>query len=161
MTVAITLGLEACDTTDSVDRVFTGKEQSYRLVSASDYNIQGMATFQEKADGELQLTLQLENTVSGGLHPAHMHYGTVDVPDSEMALMLTPVEGATGTSVTTFSSLLDGSPFTFADLLDFDGSVKVHLDDGANSKVVLCGANIGRNETTDASTITVCSTDLP
>lgn len=137
---------------------FTSRELSYPMVSASaDYNIQGVATFREKADGALQLTLQLENTVAGGQHPGHLHYGTADVPDSDIALLLTPIEGADGSSVTTFSQLADGTSITFDDLTTFDGSLKVHLDDGLNRDVVLTGANIGLHTSVVPSDIAVCS----
>ena len=136
---------------------FTGREVAYAMVSASDYDIQGVATFREKTNGDLQLTIQLENTVAGGQHPGHLHYGTVDVPGSEMALMLTPVDGATGRSVTTFNELLDGTAFAFSNLVGFDGSLKVHLDGGPNKDVVLAGANIGQNAAALMGDIAVCA----
>ena len=137
---------------------FTARELSYPLASAStDYDIQGVATFRERANGELQLTLKLENTIGGGQHPGHLHYGTTDVPDSEVALLLTPVEGADGTSVTTFSRLADGTSLSFDDLRTFNGSLKVHLDDGPNKGIVLAGANIGQNSSLAATDIAVCS----
>ena len=147
----------ACDRSDDASDAFTGRQTAYTMASASEYNIQGTATFREKIGGDLQLTVQLENTVAGGQHPGHLHYGTVDVPGSEMALMLTPVEGATGTSVTTFNQLANGTPFDFDDLMGFDGSLKVHLDGGANKDVVLAGANIGQNAAALADDIAVCS----
>ncbi len=154
---AIACLLSACDRADDVSDAFTGRQTAYTLASASEYNIQGTATFRETRGGDLQLTVQLENTVAGGQHPGHLHYGTVDVPGSEMALMLTPVEGATGTSVTTFNQLADGTPFGFDDLMGFDGSLKVHLDGGANKDVVLAGANIGQNAAALADDIAVCT----
>ena len=155
--IVMALLLGACGGTDDVDSEYTENERAYSMESASDYNVQGVATFREKRNGDLQLTLQLENTVAGGTHPAHMHYGTTDVPNSRMALMLTPVDGATGTSITTFSHLIDGSSFSFEDLLNFDGSLKVHLDDGANKDVVMCGANIGQNQASTISNMAVCT----
>ena len=149
--------LSACDRSDDASDAFTGRQTAYSMVSASDYNIQGTATFREMRGGDLQLTVQLDNTVAGGQHPGHLHYGTVDVPGSDMALLLTPVEGATGTSVTTFNQLVDGTPFTFDDLMSFDGSLKVHLDGGVNKDVVLAGANIGQNNAALSDDIVVCS----
>lgn len=142
---------------DSEDSDFTARELSYPMVSASDYDIRGVATFREKSNGALQLTVWLENTVAGGQHPGHLHYGTADVPDSDVALLLTPVEGADGTSVTTFSHLADGTPFTFDQLATFDGSLKVHLDDGPNKDIVLSGANVGQNNSAISSDIAVCA----
>ena len=148
--------LTACQ--DSEESTFTARELSYAMVAASaDYDIQGTATFREQTDGSLQLTLQLENTVSGGQHPGHLHYGTTDVPDSDIALLLSPIDGASGTSTTTFSQLADGTAFGFEQLASFDGSLKVHLDDGPNRNVVLAGANVGLHSGTIPADIAVCS----
>ncbi|MGB3779360.1 MAG: hypothetical protein WA960_13455 [Tunicatimonas sp.] len=155
--LVVTCLLTACDRSDDASDAFTGRQTAYTMASASEYNIQGTATFREMRGGDLQLTVQLENTVAGGQHPGHLHYGTVDVPGSDMALMLMPVEGATGTSVTTFNQLANGTPFTFDDLMGFDGSIKVHLDGGVNKDVVLAGANIGQNSAALADDIAVCA----
>ena len=149
--------LSACDRSDDASDAFTGRQTVYPLASATEYNIQGTATFREMRGGNLQLTVQLDNTVAGGQHPGHLHYGTIDVPGSEVALLLTPVEGSTGASVTTFNQLANGTPFTFDDLMGFDGSLKVHLDGGLNKDVVLAGANIGKNTAALADDIAVCS----
>ena len=149
--------LSACDRSDDASDTFTGRQTAYTMASASEYNIQGTATFREKVGGDLQLTVQLENTVAGGQHPGHLHYGTVDVPGSEIALMITPVDGETGTSITTFNQLADGTSFNFDDLMTFDGSLKVHLDGGANKDLVLAGANIGQNSAALADDIAVCA----
>ena len=148
--------MAACS--EGEEAVFNARELSYPMVSASaDYNIQGTATFTEQPDGSLQLTLQLENTAGGGQHPGHLHYGTTEVPDSDIALLLSPIEGASGTSTTSFSQLADGTTFDFERLMNFDGSLKVHLDDGANRDVVLAGANVGQHDSTIPANIAVCS----
>jgi hypothetical protein len=157
--LGVTLLFSACDRADDASDAFTANQASYTLASATDYNIQGVATFREKRSGDLQLTVQLENTVAGGQHPGHLHYGTVDVPGSTVALMLTPVDGETGTSVTTFSQLADGTSFGFDDLMSFDGSLKVHLDGGVNKDVVLAGGNVGQNSAALTSDIAVCNSD--
>lgn len=154
-----TLLFSACDRADDASDVFTAKQAAYTLASATEYNIQGVATFREKRNGDLQLTVQLENTVAGGQHPGHLHYGTVDTPGSTVALMLTPVDGETGTSVTTFNQLADGTSFGFSDLMSFDGSLKVHLDGGVNKDVVLAGANVGQNAAALTGDIALCTSD--
>lgn len=152
-----TLLFSACDRADDASDVFTANQASYTLASATEYNIQGVATFREKRNGDLQLTVELENTVAGGQHPGHLHYGTVDVPGSTVALLLAPVDGETGTSVTTFNQLADGTSFGFDNLMVFDGSLKVHLDGGLNQDVVLAGANVGQNSAALADDIAVCN----
>lgn len=155
--LVVALLLSACDKVDDASDAFTGKQLAYTMASATDYDIQGVATFREKINGDLQLTVLLENTVAGGQHPGHLHYGTVDVPGSKIALMITPVDGETGMSVTTFNQLADGTAFDFNDLMGFDGSLKVHLDGGPNKDVVLAGANIGQNAAALSDDIAVCT----
>ena len=93
----------------------------------------------------------MDPTGSGGFHPAHLHYGTFDNPDAEMAAMLNPVDATTGESSTTIYKLLDETKVTYMDLVEFDGSIKIHLDDGPNKKVVIAAANIGLNASADIS----------
>jgi hypothetical protein len=51
----------------------------------------------------------------------------------------------------------DQTQFSYEDLLNFNGSVKVHMDDGPNKDVVLAGTNIGINSSMDIGDIAVCS----
>ena len=62
-----------------------------------------------------------------------------------MAAMLNPVDATNGESSTTIYKLLDEAKVTYVDLVEFDGSIKIHLDDGPNKKVVIAAANIGLN----------------
>ncbi|MDN5200394.1 hypothetical protein QQ008_03455 [Fulvivirgaceae bacterium BMA10] len=129
---------------------FTGNEVTYQLFSASDYNIAGHIIFKQKTDNGIQAEVSLQNTQDGALHPLHLHYGAIG-NDGDLALLLEPIKGLSGKSTTVFSILGDESKFTYDDLLNFDGSVKVHLDDGLNRDVVLAGGNIGKNNLNSTS----------
>ena len=154
----ILLVISACSDDDGLVSDFTGNEMVYNLVSDPQYyNGDGTVTFKERVDEGVTIEIDMEPTGSGGFHPTHLHYGTYDIPDAAMAAMLTPVDATTGSSTTTIYQLLDASKITYTDILSFDGSIKVHLDDGANSKIVLTATNVGLNASMDISDIATCS----
>lgn len=124
----------------------TGNTKVYNLGSVADASIQGTATFLELNDNSITLELDLQNTPSGGEHPAHIHFNTV-AETGGVAVNLTPVDGSTGKSSTNFSSLDDGSPITYDEILGFDGYINVHLSASDLSTLVAQG-DIGQNELT-------------
>lgn len=141
--------LTGCEDAEKIDGDYTGKEITYQLFSSTDYGNDGNITFKEKKDGSLQIDISLVNTQEGGVHPAHLHHGPLS-DDNPLAAMLEPVLGETGKSQTILSELGDGIKFTYEDLLQFDGSVKVHLDNGQFKHIVIAGGNIGINKTSEA-----------
>jgi len=158
----LTLFFVACSTDDDMTTEFTGNEMVYNLTPESTYySGSGTVTFRERIDNGVTIDIAMDPTGSGGTHPAHLHYGTFDIPDAEMAAMLTPVDATTGTSSTTIYKFLDDTEVTYNDLMNFDGSIKVHLDDGANKKVVIAATNIGLNASMDISDIASCSSKQP
>lgn len=123
---------------------FTGRETSFDLVQASDFPISGTVTFKEKTDLSLQVTVSLNGTEGNISHPVHLHYGNLSTPDAEIAVLLNDLDAVTGESETTLSVLSDETEFRYDDLLNFEGSVKIHFSatgDGRN--IVLAGGNIG------------------
>lgn len=136
----------ACSEDDSPVQEFTGAQKVYNLIADPQfYNGSGTVSFRERSDGGVTIDISMDPTGSGGMHPAHLHYGTFDIPDAEMAAMLNPVDASTGQSSTTIYKFVDGSEITYEELLVFDGSIKVHMDDGPNKSIVLAAANIGAN----------------
>lgn len=124
----------------------TGNTKVYNLGSVADASIKGTATFLELNDNSITLELDLQNTPSGGEHPAHIHFNTV-AETGGVAESLTPVDGSTGKSSTNFSSLDDGSPITYDEILGFDGYINIHLSASDLSTLVAQG-DIGQNELT-------------
>lgn len=136
--------LSGCEKEETPETDFTGKSIVYQLVSGSEYDISGTATFKEKNDGSTLIVIKLYGTSGDSFHPVHLHYGTVE-QEGEMAAMLYPLNGSTGESITDLKMLADDSPINYAELLIFDGSIRVHLDDGPNKDVILAYNNIGKN----------------
>jgi len=98
----------------------------YTLGTVGNFGISGTAKFIENNDATLSIELDLQNTPAGGIHTAHIHFNTA-AEGGGIALSLEAVNGNTGKSTTTFTTLDDGTAITYQGLLDFDGYINVHL----------------------------------
>jgi hypothetical protein len=123
----------------------------YTLETVGDFGVFGTAKFIENSDATLSIELDLQNTPANGMHPAHIHFNTA-AESGGIALSLDAVNGETGKSTTTFSTLDDGTSITYQGLLNFDGYVNVHLSATELSTLVAQG-DIGQNELTDVSKV--------
>lgn len=123
----------------------------YALGSVGGTGITGTAKFIENSDATLSIELELQNTPAGVSHPAHIHFNTA-AESGGIALSLEPVDGSTGKSKTTFTTLDDNTAITYQGLLDFDGYINVHLSATQLSTIVAQG-DIGQNELTGEKTI--------
>jgi hypothetical protein len=141
----LVLLMSGCSDDDEVPPVETPGYVEYALEPGENSNVFGTISFQKLDDGGVEVTINLENTVPGGEHPAHLHYGMATEETTLMAAMLRPVDGDTGESITVISQLMEGGEFNYDDVLAFDGHVKVHLDAGAGYTTTLAIGNIGLN----------------
>ncbi len=126
-----------------------GLSKVYTLNSVANPSISGTATVLELDDNSIRVDLDLQNTPSGGSHPAHIHVNTA-AESGGIAISLEPVDGSTGKSTTVFTALDDGTPISYNGLLDFDGYINVHLSASELSTLVAQG-DIGQNELTGTS----------
>ena len=123
---------------------FTGNEASYTLFQGSDLNIHGTVTFKEKVDGFTQVVVDLEGTGGDITHPVHLHLGDISIPDADIAALLTPLDGRTGSSITDLRTLSDETAITYKNILEMEASVKIHLEEsGPGRDVILAAGNIG------------------
>ena len=83
----------------------SGNTVVYQLGSKDVDGIFGKATFVENTDASVTVVLDIEGTPSDGLHPAHIHFNTA-AEGGDIALTFTPVDGNSGLSATTFTTLL-------------------------------------------------------
>lgn len=136
----------------------TGNQVVYNLYSASNFDISGFITFKEKIDGSLAVEVQLSNTNGEIFHPVHLHAKGVE-EDGPLISVLNPVLGKTGESNSDLKSLMisETEPFTYKDLLELDGSVRIHLDGGPGQDIVIAAANIGRNNNLAGTGIKLCT----
>jgi hypothetical protein len=122
----------------------TGQVKSYDLSEADLPGVQGTAVFAERANGTSLLTLSLEGTSPGAVHPAHIHENDV-LTTGVILVGLNPVNGDTGVSETQISQTLDGTTLNFDDILSLNAYINVHLSQDDLSTIAAQG-NIGSNE---------------
>ena len=128
----------------------TGNQKIYTLFSAANPAISGTATFQENDDASTTVILALNGTPAGGSHPAHIHTNTA-AEGGGIALTFEPVDGSSGRSETVVRALDSGTSVTYAELLQFNGYINVHLSASELGTIVAQG-DIGVNELTNEST---------
>jgi hypothetical protein len=124
----------------------TGESEEHPLNSVSDPGISGTVTFAERKNGNTLVTIALTGTTAGDSHPAHIHNNTA-AEGGGIAIDFKPVDGATGISKTTIKALNDATEITYAELLDFNGYVNVHLSSG-NLGTLIAQGDIGQNALT-------------
>ena len=146
------------------ETLYTQREVTYSLHRATEsYDYYGTAVFRELKTGALELTLTMMGDKGNDAYffPAHLHHGPYDTPDAPMAAMLDPVDIRNLKSTTVIGKLADGTDFTFDQLEQFDGHIKVHLAaDGPDYNVILVAGNIGKNagiESFNLGKVAVCS----
>jgi len=128
---------------DDDDGNTTGNEVSYDLEEKSDSGVSGEIEFKELESGEIQAEISLSGTSDGGTHPAHVHLNSAAL-GGDILISLTPVAGATGSSVTIFSQDDNGNALTFADIDNLDAYVNIHLS-SSELNVIVAQGDIGVN----------------
>ncbi|MGI9532514.1 hypothetical protein [Lutimonas sp.] len=129
---------------------FEGRVTSYTLGSLTNPEITGTATFTENEDNSVTIDLDVANTPSGEILPAHIHANSA-AEDGAIVLTLASVDGTTGTSSITVTAFDDGSTATYDTLIAYDGSINVHLDEGELFWTVIAQGDIGENVLTNVS----------
>ncbi|MFI8379877.1 CHRD domain-containing protein [Leeuwenhoekiella sp. NPDC079379] len=121
--------------------------KEYMLKAKTDADIKGTATFSMRADSTSLIILDVENTIAGATHPAHIHANSA-VETGAIVVSLQGVNGDTGLSMTNVAALNDETAVTYEDLLDFDGYINIHLGPDAQLATVVSQTDIGANELT-------------
>ena len=81
----------------------TGDSVAYNLGTVDVPGINGTATFFERNNGEALALLSLVGTPNDGMHPAHIHMGSVAAAPGSILYTFTPVDGLTGMSLSNVS----------------------------------------------------------
>ncbi|MEQ8471192.1 MAG: hypothetical protein RIC35_08400 [Marinoscillum sp.] len=135
------------------------KQESVYLIHRANSNpTRGKIFVTALEPDKLELRIQLENTVAGSSHPAHLHFGSVSEV-GDLAFTLNPVDGVTGESLTVLDgvNLADGRKLTYDLFLQLDGSIKIHMNDNYFKHMVLAFGNIGKNEDYLFDGVAVCT----
>ena len=125
----------------------TGTSTEYTINSKSNPNISGTATFSERSNGFTLITVQLEGTDAAGDHPTHIHANTA-AEGGGISVDLANVNGATGVGATSVNGLNDGTAITYAELIEFNGYINVHLSSD-NLGTLVGQGDIGQNALTE------------
>lgn len=129
---------------DIGENYFSGEEETYSLEAVGEEGSNGTIMFQERINGDVLVTLSLEEADAETLYPAHIHTGATGEEQGPSIFSLIAVDGETGVSFTNLSGLEVGEQeLDFEDLLDFDGSVNVYLNE--DSETLYAQGNIGAN----------------
>ncbi|ERM84262.1 hypothetical protein P872_15885 [Rhodonellum psychrophilum GCM71 = DSM 17998] len=129
----------------------TGVSKTYDLNEAAVAGISGEITFQERINGFALATITLAGTPDGGIHPAHIHANSA-ATGGGIEFTFNPVNGTTGMSKTdSRAGMMNGEDgFTYAEILEIDGYVNVHLS-ADNLGTIVAQGDIGSNELTGVS----------
>lgn len=129
---------------DIGENYFTGEEETYSLDAVGEEGSTGTIMFQERINGDVLVTINLEEVDVENQYPAHIHTGAIGEEQGPSILSLTSVDGETGVSFTNLSGLEVGDQeLDFEDILEFDGSVNVYLNE--DSETIFSQGNIGAN----------------
>lgn len=131
---------------DIGQNALTGTSEEYPLKAVSNPSISGMVTFAERKNGNTLVTIALEGTTEGDSHPAHIHANTA-AEGGGILIDLSNVNGATGLSRTNVTKMNNDAPISYAELVDFNGYVNVHLSSG-NLGTLIAQGDIGANALT-------------
>lgn len=127
----------------------TGESYSYTLSTKDVPGVSGSLTLMERKDGSTLSKIALDGTITGGMHPGHIHDNAA-IETGGIAFTFNQVDGSTGVSMTNIRMLDDGTAITYDELLDFNGYVNIH--NSANDLgTLIAQGDIGANELTGES----------
>lgn len=152
------------------DLPFTGNEIRLEMIPGT---VQGNTTtgqliIKERTDGLAQIDITLQNVLKNGSHPVHLHFGSL-ADDDHVATLLNDIkeDNGVGKSSTLLGALENGTQLTYNDLINFDGSIKIHFEaSGPLEDEILGAINIGINESENTAyfsgekSITQCNSEF-
>lgn len=143
--LAVAIAAVSCQDNDSLPVAeFTGNEMVFALDQASDFIVNGTATFKEKVDGSTLVIIALHGTEGEAKLPAHLHLGDIKTPAADIAVLLNPVLATSGISETSVTKLADDTQVAYKELIQLEASIKIHLSDvGPERDIILAGGNVG------------------
>src|SRR5689334_1946363 len=114
----------ACQKNEAVSE-FTGNETTYSLQPGSQFAVSGTVVFKERKDGKVSASIALKGTNGDAKFPVHLHLCDITTPAADIALLMNPVAGKSGTSETTFDKLADESTVSYSRLTSMQACVKI------------------------------------
>jgi len=131
--------------TDIGGNELTTTQKTYTLAAVGASGVSGTALFEKRKNGNSLITINLNGTLTGGVHPAVIHIGSVaTVGGGPVVKTLNPVDGTTGKSYTTLRTLDNGTPISYDNAMVYDGYLAIH-ESALLMASILCQGNIGSN----------------
>ncbi|WP_323756256.1 hypothetical protein [Roseivirga sp.] len=164
------LFIAACSDSGNELSEFTGNEMEMALIpgSVEGNTTSGTLKIRERNDGRAQLEITLNDVISGAEHPVHLHFGSLS-DNGDVATYLTTLKevNGVGKSVSILETLDNNITIDYNNLLNFDGSIKIHFEtSGPLENEILGSTNIGLNADQNeaylngAKSITSCNSNF-
>ncbi len=138
--VSMSLIITSCGKDDPSSNDPTTSVKVYPLSSVSNSNISGKVTFTKNEDGSTTVLLEI-NGSSKDIHPAFIYFNDA-ATGGEVAITLEPIDCDCESSSTIVTTLDDGTPITYEQLLKFDGHIKIHQNED-HLEIIITQGNIG------------------
>lgn len=126
----------------------TGESITYDLNSTDDSSVDGTVSFDERVDGDIQVTIELN-----GLEEEEEYlvgvYNNAALEEGDLLIDLKSVEGSSGENELIITVDEDGETLTYDDLLETNAHIRVYLS--GDTDTVLASADIGGNALTGES----------
>lgn len=139
---SISLVISGCNKDDSSSDSSSTSVKVFTLSSVSNSKITGKVTFKKNEDGSTTVLLEI-NGSSTDVHPAFIYFNNV-ATGGEIAITLEPIDCDCESSSTIVTTLDDGTPITYEQLLKFDGHLKIHQNE-EHLEIIITQGNIGAN----------------
>ncbi|MEX0771460.1 MAG: hypothetical protein WD035_12040, partial [Balneolaceae bacterium] len=123
----------------------TGESMEYDLQEIDGSGVSGIVRFEERVNENTLATIEVNGTMQGGSHPAHIHENSV-AEGGGVVVPLNNVDGATGISQT---NILADETLTYSEALEYNGHVNVHKN--TDDFTVIAAGDIGANHSEDDS----------
>jgi len=139
--LSFSLVISSCTKEDSDSNPSTSVKV-FTLKPVSNSQISGKVTFTKNEDGSTTVLLEISNS-STDIHPAFINYNNAETGGS-VAITLAPIECECEASTTIVTTLDDGTPITYEQLMEFDGHLSIHQN-GEHLEIIIVEGNIGSN----------------
>lgn len=123
----------------------TGESVDYELNSSDDSTVDGNVSFDERVEGDIQVTIKLSGLDEDEEYLVGVYSNTV-LDDGELLIDLKTVDGSSGERELIISVDEDGESLSYDDLLEINGHIRVYHSD--DSDTILANADIGGNALT-------------
>ncbi|SMG07160.1 hypothetical protein [Arenibacter troitsensis] len=140
--ISISLLISGCNNDDSSSDSSSTSVKVFTLSPVTNSKITGKVTFKKNEDGSTTVLLEI-NGSSTDVHPAFIYFNNV-ATGGEIAITLEPIDCDCESSSTIITTLDDGTPITYEQLLKFDGHIKIHQNE-EHLEIIITQGNIGAN----------------